>query len=61
VPATIRTGRTLGPGEPSRTGLYAVCKKSGWPLRVTLFHELADHWRHESREVRECWLNAEES
>jgi hypothetical protein len=57
--AKIRTGKKLYPGQPSPTGLYAVCKTSGWPLRVTLFRELADLWRHESRDVRECFINLE--
>ena len=44
-------------GEKSRSGLYAICKKkSGWALRITLFKELAESWRHPSREVRECYL-----
>lgn len=55
VPIELTCGRPLAPGEPSVTGLYAVCKtSSGWPLRVTLFAELADRWRHPSRVVREC-------
>ena len=57
--ATIRTGRKLAPGEASRNGVYAVCKTTGWPLRVTLFRELAEHWRHETRDVRECWVDVD--
>lgn len=54
----LRTGRDLGPGEASRSGLYAVCKaRSGWPLRVTLFAELAGRWRHPTRVVREAWVD----
>lgn len=61
-PVAIRTGRPLGPGEASKTGLYAVCKSgTGWPLRVTLFRDLAERWRHETRDVRECWLKVEDA
>lgn len=53
----IRLGKPLLPGEVCASGLYAICKaRSGWPLRVTLFSALADHWRDPSRTVRECWL-----
>ena len=52
----LRVGGELPPGRTSGNGLYAVCKKNGWPLRVTMFQELADKWRHESRVVRECWI-----
>jgi hypothetical protein len=56
----VRVGRELSPGESSESGLYAICKrKTGWPLRVTLFGELADHWRHESRRVHECRVEFE--
>lgn len=49
------TGKKLDPGHVSESGLYAVAKKSsGWVLRITMFHELAESWRHESREVYEC-------
>lgn len=50
----LRVGAVVPPGGESPSGLYAVCKTSGWPLRVTLFRELADLWRHETRTVREC-------
>ena len=51
---TLRVGREVPAGRASGNGLYAICKTTGWPLRVTLFKELADHWRHETRIVREC-------
>ena len=52
---TIRVGAPVPPGADSPTGLYAVVKaKTGWPLRVTIFRELADLWRHPSRDVRGC-------
>lgn len=50
-------GRTLAPGQPTDSRLFAVCKAStGWPLRVTAFRELAEQWRHPTRDVLECWL-----
>jgi len=53
----LRLGAVLPPGAASPNGLYAVCKSvSGWPLRVTMFRELADHWRHPTREIREVWV-----
>lgn len=55
----LRVGREIPPGGESGNGLYAVCKKTGWPLRVTMFRELADLWRHESRVVHECFLDFE--
>lgn len=55
----IVVGRELRPGEASKSGLYAVVKaRSGWPLRVCMFQRLADHWRHPSRRVHECWVDA---
>lgn len=52
VPGRLSLGPELAPGRPSPTGLYAVAKaKSLWPLRCTLFPELADLWRHETRRV----------
>lgn len=57
VRVDLRLGRELAEGEPSRSGLYAVCKTTDWPLRVTLFPELADRWRHPTRRVRECWVS----
>ena len=55
---TIRTGVPVPPGAASPTGLYAVVKaRTGWPLRVTLFKDLADLWRHPSRAVVECRVN----
>lgn len=56
VPVRFIVGDVLDKGQASQTGLYAVCKKSGWPLRVTLFLDLAESWRHETRDVRECWV-----
>lgn len=57
VRVRIRLGKLLLPGDACASGLYAICKaRSGWPLRVTLFSALADHWRDPSRTVRECWL-----
>lgn len=53
---TLRVGKDIPPNKASPNGLYAVCKKSGWPLRVTMFQELAESWRHETRQVRECWI-----
>lgn len=55
-PIKIRVGNEIPPGNLSSNGLYAVCKVSGWPLRVTMFQELAESWRHETRIVRECWI-----
>jgi hypothetical protein len=56
---TFEIGRTLAPGEPSRSGLYAITstRKDLKPLRITLFADAAalmtpDHWR----EIHECWL-----
>lgn len=35
--------------------LYAICKKkSGWPLRVTLFGKAAQMWKSDSTEIRSC-------
>lgn len=52
----FRLGKELH-NHPSRTGLYAICKKSsGWPLRITLFRELAELWQHPSRTIHECFL-----
>lgn len=52
---TFQLGRVLGPGEESSTGLYAIVKaSSGWPLRVTLERQLAEHWRHPTRYIAEC-------
>lgn len=43
--------------EQSKTGLYAVCKaKSLWPLRITMFKELAELWRNDSTVVYDCTL-----
>lgn len=50
----VQIGSELPPGGTSPTGLYAVCKRSGWPLRVTLFAELAELWRDPTRVVRAC-------
>jgi hypothetical protein len=56
----LMVGKELATGEESTTGLYAVCKaKDGWPLRVTLFAELADWWRDDSRTVHECSIELE--
>lgn len=52
----LRIGAPIAPGGASPNGLYAVCKRSGWPLRVTMFRDLAERWRHETRDVRECWI-----
>lgn len=50
-------GRELKQGEDSPNGLYAVCKaNSGWPLRVTLFKQLASFWEDGSRNIREVWI-----
>jgi hypothetical protein len=58
--AKLVLGKKLGPGETSASGVYAVVKaKTKWPLRVTLFKELAELWRHETRDVYECRLPAE--
>lgn len=54
----LRTGKELQPGEFSGTGLYAVCKRSGWSLRVTFFQELAELWRDDTRIIKECYLDA---
>lgn len=52
---TLRIGDEIPVGNASPNGLYAICKtKTGWPLRVTLFKELADLWRHPTRTIREC-------
>lgn len=57
VRVRLAVGAAVPPGAEAPGGLYAVVKaKSGWPLRVTAFKELADHWRHPTRAVRECSL-----
>lgn len=57
-PARLQAGPVLAPGETSPTGLYVLAKaRSGWPLRVTLFQDLAEHWRDPSRVVRVGRLN----
>lgn len=61
VPARVRSGEELRYGARSPTGLYSVCKTaSRWPLRVTLFPELADLWRDPSRVVCVCYLDLDD-
>lgn len=55
VPVRLHVGPPVPPGAAGAGRLYAVVKaRSGWPLRVTGFPELAELWRHPSRDVREC-------
>lgn len=54
---SLHVGPPLQPGQPSPTGLYAVCKSSGWPLRVTLFQSLAEWWRDPTRPVHVCYAD----
>jgi hypothetical protein len=54
---TFRLGRSLQPGESSPNGLYAIVStKNDWTLRITLFPELADFFRDDSRYIAECHL-----
>lgn len=54
----IVVGEELQPGQSSRSGLYAICKKkSGWPLRVSLFKEATEIWADPSRTMHECWVS----
>ncbi len=54
---TFQAGQVLQPGEISRSGLYAVIStKNDWTLRITLFRELADFFRDDSRYIAECHL-----
>lgn len=50
-------GKELKPGEKSSSGLFAICKaKSKWPLRVTLFKDLAEMWKNYSTCIYECYI-----
>lgn len=49
--------KELKPGESSSSGLFAICKaKSKWPLRVTLFKDMAKMWKNKSTSIFECYI-----
>lgn len=50
------TGRKLEPGEKSKSGLYGIAKKNGWVLRITMFPDAVEMWKHPSRDIVEIWL-----
>ena len=43
----------LGP-VTEHSKLFAICKPSGWPLRVTLFKEAAELWESNNTIVKGC-------
>jgi hypothetical protein len=48
-------GKEVEDISKSTTKLFAICKKkSGWPLRVTMFSEMAEMWKDNSVIVKEC-------
>ena len=50
--------KQLEAGQVSTTGLYAICKaKSGWPLRVTFFKDLASMWKNDTTSIYECKIS----
>lgn len=57
---TFSTGKILGPGEKSQSGLYAIQSlRNGMTLRISLFQEAAELMRDDSRQIVECWLMEE--
>lgn len=51
------TGRSLKPGEKSKSGLYGIArKKDGWMLRISTYQQAAEMCRDNSREIVEVWL-----
>lgn len=45
-------GDPIKDGEDSKNGLYAICKKnSNYPLRVTMFKDLAQLWRSDTVQI----------
>ena len=47
--------------KASKSGLYAVCKKDSiWPLRITLFKELAELWTTDTTVIYECYIKRDE-
>lgn len=49
--------RKLEKGQKSKSGLYGITnKRDGWMLRICMSSELAEMFRHDSREVVEVWL-----
>jgi hypothetical protein len=50
-------GRDLAPGEKSKSGAYAVVgTHKGRTLRITLYQQLAEIFRDDSRKIAEAWL-----
>ena len=43
----------LGPVTDD-TKLFALCKTSGWTLRVTFFKELAEMWKSPTTMLQDC-------
>lgn len=54
----LQIGKTLEPGEKSRSGIYAiVSKQKGIILRASLIQGIAELYRDESfREIKEAFL-----
>ena len=56
VPVSLKLGQELQHNTKSSNGVYLICKPNGWVLRCTFFQELAEKWRHETRIVRQGWI-----
>jgi hypothetical protein len=57
---TFTIGKKLEPQQKSSTGLYAiVSKKTDWTLRITMFQEIAETFRDDSRYIAECFIEEE--
>ena len=53
----IRIHLTTELDGKSSNGLYAVCKKDSlWPLRITMFEEMANMWKNDSTVVYGCYI-----
>lgn len=54
---TVQTGRTLLPGETSRSGLYGIVSNKGVILRVSLYKEIAEMLSdYDTRNVQEIFV-----
>lgn len=55
---TFVVSKKLNSGEKSNSGLYGIVRKDdSWMLRITLFFELAEMSRDNTRDIVEVYLN----
>jgi hypothetical protein len=50
-------GEELEDIDSSQERAFAICKKNGWPLRVTFFKEAAKMWKSDTTKVCACKIS----